>query len=107
MREILSGNTVCPSSGRSSSREEIYGEVYREVLESSEARDREGFVALFPRLPAMEGSFTRWKKELGLTKKKKKVDVGNEAFDNAPVERHQTEMKFIATPQEWRAGRKG
>ena len=98
MRERLAANTINPESGRSSSREEIYGEVYREVLESCQDRDREEFMALCPKEAALERSFTRWKKELGLTKPKKKKEV--EAFDDDEepiVERDQTKIKFIVT----------
>ena len=98
MRERLAAGTVSPQSGRSSSREEIYGEVYREILESCQGEDREEFVALCPREAVMAQSFTRWKKELGMVKPKKKREV--EAFDDEAtpiVERDQTKVKFIVT----------
>ena len=100
MRERLADNTVNPESGRRSSPEEVYRLVYLEVLEGCEGQDREEFVALCPKLNVMKRAFTRWKRELGLTKKrkKKKIEMLDGALDEATlvVERDQTEMKFIS-----------
>ena len=97
MRERLADNTVNPESGRRSSSEVVYQAVYMEVLETCEGQDLEEFVALCPKLDVMKRAFTKWKKEMGLTKKRKKktIEIFNGALDEA-VERDQTEMKFIS-----------
>ena len=43
--------------------QEIYREVYKEMMGGCEGRDRDEFEALCPKVIAMEKSFYRWRKE--------------------------------------------
>ena len=63
MKDRVGQNPVSPESGRPASLQEIYREVYEEVMGSCEGRDREEFVALCPKVTAMETSFYRWRKD--------------------------------------------
>ena len=97
---------MSPDSGREATLQQIYQEVYQEILASCEGRDRQEFVALCPKFTAMNRSFYRYRKDARdrISKNEEgevgEKDVDSTDFDNDAtpmVERTQTEIKFIST----------
>ena len=111
MKDRVAQNPISPESGRQASVQEIYREVYEEIIAGCEGRDSEEFEALCPKATSMEKSFFRWRKDAkreqglieGCINEEAEVglnDLNDIDMDNdvAPVvERDQLEMKFIST----------